>query len=84
LTCHGAEVISQFRQKLLQVVDNDDHPMSFSRFFSFPGQEPICITGEGDALKEGAIDLSQEFTGGPTLMGCLFKIEIALYVVLKS
>jgi hypothetical protein len=59
-------------------------PMSFSRFFLFQGHEPICITGEGDTLKEGAIDLSQESTGGPTLMGCLFKIEIALYVVLKS
>ena len=52
--------------------------MSFSRFFLFPGNEPICITGEGDTLEEGAIDLSQEYTDGPTLMGCLFKIEIAL------
>ena len=53
-------------------------------FFLFQGNEPFCITGENDTLKEGAIDLSQEFTGGPALVGCLFKIEIAFYVVLNS
>ncbi len=110
LTCHEAEVTAQFRQKLLQVVDNGRlHVLfkvcafkseeiekvgifedifigrDFSRaFFLFQGNEPFCITGEGDTLKEGAIDFSQEFTGGPALIGCLFKIEIAFYVVLNS